>query len=89
MREKTLKPIALDRADRRNSSRLSTALFIVGIVLLAANLRPAITSVGPLVGEIRADTGISNGLIGRLTALPLLAFAALSLLAPWLARRWG
>src|SRR5205823_14176417 len=64
-------------------------LLVVGIVLLSANLRPAITAVGPLIGEIRADTGISNELVGLLTALPLLAFAALSPLAPRLARRWG
>lgn len=89
MKARTLKPTSPDRADQHSPSRLSTALLVAGIVLLAANLRPAITSVGPLIGEIRADIGISNGLIGLLTALPLLAFAALSPLAPRLARRWG
>jgi MFS transporter, CP family, cyanate transporter len=89
MKTRTLKPTSPDLADQHSPSRLSTALLVAGIVLLAANLRPAITSVGPLIGEIRADIGISNGLIGLLTALPLLAFAALSPLAPRLARRWG
>jgi CP family cyanate transporter-like MFS transporter len=89
MRARTLKPTTPASADQRRPSRLSTTLLVVGIVLLSANLRPAITSVGPLIGEIRADTGISNGLVGLLTALPLLAFAALSPLAPGLARRWG
>lgn len=89
MRIRTLKPGSPDRTDRRSPSRLSTVLLVVGIVLLSANLRPAITAVGPLIGEIRADTGISNELVGLLTALPLLAFAALSPLAPRLARRWG
>ncbi|HZU03066.1 MAG TPA: MFS transporter [Ktedonobacteraceae bacterium] len=89
MKTRTLKPTSPDRTDQHSPSRLSTALLVAGIVLLAANLRPAITSVGPLIGEIRADIGISNGLIGLLTALPLLAFAALSPLAPRLARRWG
>lgn len=89
MKARTLKPTSPDGADQHSPSRLSTALLVAGIVLLAANLRPAITSVGPLIGEIRADLGISNGLIGLLTALPLLAFAALSPLAPRLARRWG
>jgi CP family cyanate transporter-like MFS transporter len=60
-----------------------------GLVLLAANLRPAITSVAPLIGEIRADTGVSNGVAGLLTTLPLLAFGVLSPIAPRLARVFG
>lgn len=62
---------------------------LVGILLLAANLRPAITSVAPLIGIIRSDTGISNGVAGLLTALPLLAFGVLSPAAPWFGRRFG
>ena len=70
-------------------STVQAGLLVVGIVIAAANLRAALTSVGPLVGEIRADTGISGGAAGLLTTLPLLCFAALSLLAPALARRFG
>jgi MFS transporter, CP family, cyanate transporter len=69
--------------------RLRSFLFVLGIVLLAANLRPALTGVAPLIGEIRADTGISNGMAGLLTTLPLLAFALLSPVAPRIARRFG
>ena len=69
--------------------RLRGFLFVVGILLLAANLRPALTGVAPLIGEIRADTGISNGAAGLLTTLPLLAFAVLSPVAPRVARRFG
>ena len=64
-------------------------LLVSGIVLLAANLRTALTSVAPLIGEIRTDTGISNGAAGLLTTLPLLAFGVLSPVVPWLARRFG
>ena len=70
-------------------STVQAGLLVVGIVIAAANLRGALTSVGPLVGEIRADTGISGGAAGLLTTLPLLCFAAFSLLAPALARRFG
>lgn len=73
----------------KNESSIRGALLVVGILLLAANLRAALTSVAPLIGEIRADTGISNGVAGLLTALPLLAFGVLSLAAPRLARRLG
>ena len=61
----------------------------MAILLLAANLRAALTSVAPLIGEIRAETGISNGVAGLLTALPLLAFGLLSPAAPRLARWLG
>jgi len=62
---------------------------VLGIVLLAANLRPSLTGVAPLIGQIRADTGISNGIAGLLTTLPLLAFGLLSPIAPRVARRFG
>ncbi len=70
-------------------SRARAGLLAAAILLLAGNLRAAITSVGPLVGEIRGDTGISHGLAGLITTLPLLAFGALSSLAPRLGRRFG
>jgi len=60
-----------------------------GCILIAANLRPALTSVGPLIGDIRATTGMSATVAGLLTALPLLAFGVLSPLVPWVARRLG
>src|SRR5215213_11446207 len=69
--------------------RFPSFLFVLGILLLAANLRPALTSVAPLIGEIRADTGVSNGVAGLLTTLPLLAFGLLSPAAPRLAFRFG
>ena len=72
----------------RLSSRIRGLLLVLAIMLLAANLRPALTSVAPLIGQIRTDTGVSNGVAGLLTGLPLLAFAVLSPIAPRLARRF-
>ncbi len=70
-------------------SKGRTALFIIGMIWVAFNLRPAITSVGPLIGDIRQDLGISNGLAGLLTTLPVLGFALFSLLAPKMGNRLG
>ena len=64
-------------------------LLLIGIIAVSINLRPAITAVGPLIGSIRADLGISNGIAGFLTTLPLLSFALLSFLAPKLGYRFG
>ena len=65
------------------------ALLVVAVVLTALNLRPAITSVGPLLGDMRAELGTSALWAGLLTTLPGLCFAAAGLTAPWLARRFG
>ena len=70
-------------------TKLSTYIFIVGIIFVAFNLRPGITSVGPLIPFIREDTGLTNSLAGLLTTLPLLSFALFSLLAPKLGLRFG
>jgi MFS transporter, CP family, cyanate transporter len=80
---------AKDTADRRGPSHLRGVLLVAALLLLAANLRPALTSVAPLIGEIRDSTGVSNGVAGLLTTLPLLAFGLLSPGAPRLARAFG
>ncbi|WML50917.1 MFS transporter [Neobacillus sp. PS3-12] len=68
------------------SARLN--LLIFGIIFIGMNLRAPLTSVGPLVGMIRDDLGISNTLAGVLTTFPLLAFALVSPFAPKLVRRF-
>ena len=85
----TKKAPATATSGLRLSSRIRRLLVVLAIVLLAANLRPALTSVAPLIGQISTSTGISNGVAGLLTGLPLLAFAVLSPIAPRLARRFG
>jgi CP family cyanate transporter-like MFS transporter len=62
---------------------------IAGFLLIAANLRAALTSVGPLLETIRADLGLTTGAAGFLGTLPLLTFAVVSPQVPWLARRLG
>ncbi|WP_337031465.1 MFS transporter [Paenibacillus illinoisensis] len=67
----------------------SIGFIILGIIVIAANLRTPLTSVGPLVSLIRDDVQISNTLAGLITTLPLLAFALLSPLVPKLGRMYG
>ncbi|WAH37555.1 CynX/NimT family MFS transporter [Alicyclobacillus dauci] len=75
-----------DERDRKVSASKSV-LIVIGIILVAFNLRPSLTAVGPLVSSICADLGISNGLAGLITTLPLMAFAVLSPLAPKIGQR--
>lgn len=63
-------------------------ILTIGIVFIAFNLRPAITSVGPLIRLIREDVNISNGIAGLLTSLPLIAFAIVSPIVPKVARKY-
>ncbi len=59
------------------------------VFLVALNLRPALTSVGPLLPTIGAEEGLNEGLQGLLGALPLLAFAVVSPLVHLASRRLG
>ncbi|MDM5330106.1 MFS transporter [Neobacillus sp. CF12] len=61
--------------------------FIIGIVLIAFNLRPAITSLGPLVGMIQEDVGLAHWSAGLLMSLPLVVFAIMSPLVPKIANK--
>ncbi|MER5198038.1 CynX/NimT family MFS transporter [Streptomyces sp. NPDC002755] len=66
-----------------------TWLLVVGIVLAALNLRPAITSLGALLEEVRDGLGMSGSVAGLLTSVPPLCFAVFGVMAPRLARRFG
>jgi CP family cyanate transporter-like MFS transporter len=81
--------IAPDQAPPHTDTRAERILVVVGIVVLAFNLRPAAVSVGPVLGEITAGLGMSSTTAGVLTTLPVLAFAGFGALAPWLARVLG
>ncbi|MFB9377119.1 MFS transporter [Kineococcus gynurae] len=59
------------------------------VALTACSMRAPLTGVGPLVGRIGTDTGLTAAALGALTTLPLLAFAGASLFVARLAARWG
>ncbi|MDX3538216.1 MFS transporter [Streptomyces sp. MB09-01] len=64
-------------------------VLIVGIVLAALNLRPAITSLGALFEETRTGLGMSGTVAGLITSVPALCFAVFGVTAPRLSRRFG
>jgi CP family cyanate transporter-like MFS transporter len=69
--------------------RPSVGLTLAGILLTAMNLRPAFTSVGPALPDIRAELGLSGASAALLTGLPVLCLGLLAPLAPVLSRRLG
>jgi CP family cyanate transporter-like MFS transporter len=58
-------------------------------LLVAANLRPAIASVGPVLTQIRSSLHMSGVAISVLSALPVVCFGAGAAAGPLLARRVG
>ncbi len=76
------------RLDHRDT-RLQRALVVVGVLVLAFNLRPAAVSIGPVLAEVRTTLGMGAVTAGVLTTLPVLAFAVFGALAPAAAHRVG
>ncbi len=66
----------------------SLIALVIGMALIALNLRPWVTSVGPALPTIRDDLGLSSTLSSVLTALPVVCFALVSPIAPRVLRRY-
>jgi MFS transporter, CP family, cyanate transporter len=54
---------------------------------MGLNLRPLFASLPPLLGDVRADLGLSAAAAGLLTTGPVLCLGACAPLGPWLVRR--
>ncbi|WP_089107829.1 CynX/NimT family MFS transporter [Streptomyces hyaluromycini] len=80
---------APERSPATATRAWTTRLVVIGIVLSAVNLRPAITSLGALLEEVRDGLGMSGSVAGLLTSVPPLCFAVFGVTAPRLARRFG
>ncbi|USW96979.1 CynX/NimT family MFS transporter [Pseudomonas proteolytica] len=64
-------------------------LLLLGLVLVALNLRPALSSMAPLLNDVSDSLGLSAARAGLLTTLPVLCLGLFAPLAPFLARRFG
>lgn len=62
---------------------------LAGILLVGLNMRPAVTSVGAVLDEVRTDLAVSGLLAGLLTSLPVLSFAVMGAFTPLLSRYLG
>src|SRR5262245_49300151 len=71
------------------STRSGRMLLLWGLLVVAANLRSALTGVGPVLDQIQAELGMTLAVAGLVNTVPLLAFAVISPIVPRLAARWG
>jgi CP family cyanate transporter-like MFS transporter len=62
---------------------------LVGILLVALNLRTAVAAISPIVAEISGEVALTSVGLGLLGSLPPIAFAVCGLVAPLVARRIG
>lgn len=62
---------------------------MLGILLIAANLRATFTGIAPVLEQIINHFGLSASQAGFLTTLPLIAFAVASPMAATLAKKQG
>ncbi|WOT05831.1 MFS transporter [Shewanella youngdeokensis] len=67
----------------------SSACLLLGIFLIAMNLRCPLTGIGPLLDIIRVELDLSATQAGMITTLPLLTFAFFSPIASTIGRRCG
>ena len=70
-------------------SRFSGILLVLGILLIAANLRAPFTGIAPVLEQIISHFGLTGSQAGFLTTLPLIAFAVISPMAAVFARKQG
>ncbi|MGJ8581463.1 MAG: MFS transporter, partial [Psychromonas sp.] len=70
-------------------SRLSSFVLVIGVLLIASNLRGPVTGIGPVLDQIISYFQLSSSQAGMLTTLPLLAFAVASPVAASLAKKQG
>ncbi|MGY0055849.1 CynX/NimT family MFS transporter [Streptomyces sp. LZ34] len=87
------KAVALPDAEPRRGTPRPAAwvriLAVVALVSAAVNLRPAVTSLGPVLEEARDALGMNATVAGLLTSVPAVCFALVGFGAPRLARRYG
>ncbi|WP_407886118.1 CynX/NimT family MFS transporter [Levilactobacillus sp. N40-8-2] len=63
--------------------------FLVGMMLIAANLRLPITIIPPLLPSIEKTLNLPSSMAGLITSIPLVTFAIFSPIIVKLAQRWG
>ncbi len=66
----------------RNHQKTFTMLLV--LVLIGLNMRPLLTSVGPLLPQLRRASGMSFSVAALLTALPVVTMGGLALVGSWL-----
>lgn len=71
------------------STKKTIAMLFAAIFLIALNLRPAVTSIGPLLDTIRNDLHLTNSEVSLLTAIPVICMGLFAPLAVHWLNKFG
>ena len=74
---------------KKNNQSAPFGALMLGMLFVALALRAPMSSVGPLVPQIKADLGISSAVSGMLTTIPVLFFATMASVCSVLIRKLG
>ncbi|WP_236610182.1 CynX/NimT family MFS transporter [Planococcus halocryophilus] len=74
-------------SEKKRKSALG--LMVIAILFVALNLRPAISSIGPMLEPIRIDLNLSNSEVSLLTAVPVFCMGIFAPLAIVFGRKFG
>jgi CP family cyanate transporter-like MFS transporter len=78
-----------DDAPRQGTPSRATLAVLAGLFLGTLAMRPQLVGIGPLLPQIQADLGVSFGVVGLLTAIPVLLMGLFAPLGPWVSGRIG
>jgi len=82
-------PLAVDPRSLKALLLRHPAWSVAAVLLIAFNLRPAITTVALFVANIRADLGLSPFWVSILTMAPVVCLGLFAPIVPPLTRRFG
>lgn len=80
---------ALDALPDQRPALAEDWLLLIGVALVAANMRPAVTSLASVLGDVRDSVSGSSTWASVVTSVPTLCFGLMGMCAPLLARKWG
>ena len=84
-----VRPIAPDRNMKLESPSSSRVLQLAVVALVGLNLRPFITGIGPLAGDMNAQIGLGLQGMALLTLVPMLLMGCFAFAGPALQARVG
>ncbi len=72
-----------------NMTMPKSVFLLIAIFAISVNMRPAITSIGPMLETIREELALSNAQVTLLTSIPVICMGIFAFLAPLLNRKFG
>ncbi len=75
--------------ERREATDTRWLAVVAALVLVGTALRPQALIIGPLVGDVQTELGMSHGVAGLLSTIPVLCMGLLAPLGPVLAGSVG